>query len=848
MQQVRSTLVEESKYQPGPIETKWQKHWEEKNLFRAGERTGAPPAYVLEMFPYPSGAMHMGHVRVYTLGDVIARQLRMKGHDVLHPMGYDSFGLPAENAAIKDGIHPAVRTPKNIESFREDLKSLGVSYDWSREIATHEPRYYKWNQWFFLRMLERGIVYRRTSRVNWCPVCNTVLANEQVIEGLCWRCDNKVEDRRIPEWAFRTTAYADELLSDIDAKLTEWPERIRALQRNWIGKSEGAQVEFPVESSDVKITVFTTRVDTIFGCTYVVIAPEHKLVKEFVKDSAKLAEIEAFSERIAAARKLDRAADTKKEGLFTGAYAKNPFTGERVPIWVANFVVADYGTGAVMSVPAHDERDFEFAKQYGLPIKAVIAPADGSAAMDSATAETAYTEDGVLFDSGPYSGTPSAEARKQMTTDAANGGFGKRTIQYKWRDWGFSRQRYWGTPIPIVYCEKCDPERKGIPVPDDQLPVRLPSENEMDLKHVLSGEGEPPLAKIPSFINTTCPKCSGPARREAETMDTFVDSSWYFARYLAPNDDRAPFSRAEAEKWLPVGTYIGGPEHAVMHLLYFRFWTKVMNELGLCSTREPAKRLVTQGIVNGADGRKMSKRFKNGVSPTEMVSKYGADVIRLFILFASPPQDDMKWSDEQVEGSWRFVNRIWRQLTGALPELASVQVSAANDAQSGTPAHELRKKTHKTIKKFTRDIDNLQFNTCVSNLMELSNTINDTKFDGTPATAGAVREALESFALLLSPLAPHLAAEMWSRLGRTEELQTYSWPTWDESLTIDDLVTYAVQVNGKLRGEMQVALTASEDEIKAAALALDKVKAQTEGKSIKKAVVVKGRLVNFVVA
>ncbi len=836
--------MEDNRYQPSLVEPRWQKHWEDNHLFRAGERPGAPRAYVLEMFPYPSGAMHMGHVRVYTLGDVIARVLRMRGHDVLHPMGYDSFGLPAENAAIKDGVHPEVRTPLNITSFRENLKSLGVSYDWSREIATHQPEYYRWNQWFFLRMRERGIVYRRTSRVNWCPRCNTVLANEQVVEGLCWRCDSRVEDRRIPEWAFRTTAYADELLHDIDAKLTEWPERIRALQRNWIGRSEGAQIEFPVESSDVKITVFTTRVDTIFGCTYVVIAPEHKLVSQFVSAS-KQVEIDAFAEKIAAARKIDRAADTKKEGLFTGAYAKNPFNGERVPIWVANFVVADYGTGAVMSVPAHDERDFEFAKQYGLPIRPVIGPTDDRPRM-TPDSETAFTDDGVLFDSGPYSGLPSEDARKRMSSDAARGGFGKPSITYRWRDWGFSRQRYWGTPIPIIYCDACDPEHTGIAVPDDQLPVRLPTKDEMDIRLVLSGTGEPPLAKIPSFVNTTCPRCGGPAKREVDTMDTFVDSSWYFARYLSPHDSRVPFERAEADKWLPVGTYVGGPEHAVMHLLYFRFWTKVMQELGLCATREPVRRLVTQGIVKGSDGEKMSKRLGNVVSPKETVKDYGADVTRLFILFAGPPQDDMMWSDKQIEGVNRFVHRVWKQVLTLVPAFDGLAPGAATTAAPGTPSHELRKKTHKTIRKFTRDIDNLQFNTCVSGLMELSNAMAEVE-PGEPASTGALREALETFALLLSPLAPHLAAEIWSRLGHKEELQTYSWPSYDEALTVDDLVVYAVQVNGKLRGEVQVSASASEDEVKAAAQKVEKVAPHLAGKTLRKAIVVKGRLVNFVV-
>ncbi len=836
--------MEEIRYQPSHVEPKWQKTWDERHLFRAGERAGAPKSYVLEMFPYPSGAMHMGHVRVYTLGDVIARVQRMRGFDVLHPMGYDAFGLPAENAAIKDGLHPAIRTPRNIESFREDLKSLGISYDWSREISTHEPAYYRWNQWFFLRMLERGIIYRRKARVNWCPSCTTVLANEQVIEGLCWRCDSRVEDRTIPEWAFRITAYADELLADLD-KLTNWPERITSMQRNWIGRSEGANVEFPVEGSDVKISVFTTRVDTIHGCSYLVIAPEHKLVRQFA-GAEKLKEIDAFAERIAAERKADRAADAKKQGLFTGAYAVNPFTGTRVPIWVANFVVADYGTGAVMSVPAHDQRDFEFAKAYGLPIKAVIADAKTSALMDPASATEAFTEDGVLADSGGFSGLSSADARRALADEARKKGFGKLTVTYRLRDWGVSRQRYWGTPIPIVYCEACDPERHGIPVPDAQLPVRLPGPDEMDIKQVLSGEGEPPLAKIPSFVQTTCPKCNGPARRECETMDTFVDSTWYFARFVSPHCDTAPFERAAADRWLPVDTYVGGPEHAVMHLLYFRFWTKVMQELGLCAEREPVKRLVTQGIVNGPDGRKMSKRFGNVVSPRDIVGRYGADVTRLFILFAGPPQDDMKWSDEQVEGIYRFVNRVWRHFQASLPALSKVSRQAACGAAPGTPAHELRKKTHKTIRKLTRDLDNLQFNTCVASLMELSNALIDTKGDD-EATAGATREAYESFALMLSPLAPHLAAELWHLLGRTDELQFASWPTFDEALTVDDTVTYAVQVNGKLRGEVAVPAAASEDEIKALATSHEKVASQLEGKQIRKVVVVKGRLVNFVV-
>lgn len=840
--------MEDSRYKPLDIEAKWQKHWEDKHLFRAGERAGAPPAYVLAMFPYPSGAMHMGHTRVYTLSDVIARTMRMRGHDVLHPMGYDSLGLPAENAAIKDGLHPAVRTGMNIEGFRADLKSLGLSFDWTREFSTHEPEYYRWNQWFFLRMLERGIVYRRTARVNWCPGCHTVLANEQVLDGLCWRCDSTVENRRIPEWAFRITAYADELLSDLD-KLTEWPERITSMQRNWIGRSEGAQIEFPlVDDESVKIPIFTTRLDTVFGCTYMVIAPEHPLLAKFVAPERK-AELDAFAARVIAERKADRgAAEARKEGVFTGAYARNPFTGEAIPVWAANFVVADYGTGAVMSVPAHDARDFEFAKEYGLPIVSVIAPEQMSLpSFDSATTEAAFTADGILQNSGGFDGLTSSAARRTLADRAQAQGFGRAAVTYHLRDWGFSRQRYWGTPIPIVYCDACDPGHEGIPVPDDQLPVRLPGPDEMDVKLVLSGTGEPPLAKIPSFVDTSCPKCGGPARREVETMDTFVDSCWYFARFLSPKDDRAPFERSEAAKWLPVDTYIGGPEHAVLHLLYFRFWTKVMQELGLCEVREPATRLITQGIVNGPDGRKMSKRLGNVVSPKEIVAKYGADVTRLFILFSAPPQEDMKWSDEQLDGTWRFVNRVWRNFHASLPAMRAAGQGVEREAQSGTAAHELRKKTHKTVRKFLRDLDALQFNTCIAGLMELNNKIQELGAPGADEPlAGALREAWETFALLIQPLAPHLGAELWSELGRTEEILLMPLPEFDEALVVDDVVTYAVQVNGKLRGEVQVSADADDESIKALAQANEKVSAHLDGKTVRKAIVVRGRLVNFV--
>jgi leucyl-tRNA synthetase len=603
----------QERYEPKAIEPKWQQRWEKEGLFRLkgkGEKK-----YVLEMFPYPSGAMHMGHVRNYLIGDVLARYYRMKGFDVLHPMGFDALGLPAENAAIKDKRHPAERTKENVEHFKAEMKSVGYSYDWDREINTSHPEYYRWNQWFFLKMRELGLVYRRMSRVNWCPGCATVIANEQVKEGTCERSGDAVVVKKMPEWAFRITRYSEELLQDIDKKLGEWPERVTSMQKNWIGKSEGASILFQIDGQPDSLEVFTTRSDTLFGVTYVVVAPDHALMPKLVNAQTKAA-VEAFAadmERKAAQQKKDE--EPEKEGVFTGAYAIHPFTGAKVPVWAANFVVSDYGTGAVMSVPAHDQRDFEFAKKYGLPVKPVIAPKDGKLAAASELA-AAFTEDGVMQESGEFSGLPSDQGRKKVAESLKAKGKGGPAVTYRQRDWGFSRQRYWGTPIPIVYCEKCDPAHEGIGVPESQLPVALP---DIDVAKVLTGRGEPPLAKVPEWVNTTCPKCGGPARREVETMDTFVDSTWYFARYLSPHDDKAPFDKAQARRLLPVDVYVGGPEHAVMHLLYFRFWTKVMRDLGLLEVDEPVKRLITQGIVNGPDGRKMSKRWGNVVSPSEIV-------------------------------------------------------------------------------------------------------------------------------------------------------------------------------------------------------------------------------------
>src|SRR6184192_3863 len=765
--------------------------------------------------------MHMGHVRVYAIADVLSRYNRKRGYDVLQPLGWDAFGLPAENAAIKEGLHPRIRTPKNIMTFKEDVQSLGISIDWTREIDTSEPEFYRWNQWFFLRMLERGLVYRRRAKVNFCPSCNTVLANEQVEEGLCWRCGSKVEEREIPEWAFRITKYADRLLEGLDG--LDWPERVVAMQRNWIGRSDGLEIEFPaVRSKGDGFRVFTTRADTIHGATYVAAAPDHPLVQKLAP-AAKKAEIAAFAEKVRVAARAvgEGAAAAEKEGLDTGIRVKNPFTGDTIPVWVANFVLAGYGTGAVMAVPAHDQRDFEFAQKYGLPIRFVVRPSDEEAAFDPAKAEKAFTDYGVLADSGSFSGLPSEQARLAIAAEAQRRGIGNPAVNFHLRDWGISRQRYWGTPIPILYCQKCDPEGHGIPVPDEDLPVVLP---DIDVKEVLTGKGEPPLAKVTSWVNIDCPSCGGPARREAETMDTFVDSSWYFARYLSPHEDKAPFLREDADRWLAIDTYVGGPEHAVLHLLYFRFWTKVMRELGLCRIDEPAQKLVTQGIVKGRDGEKMSKSKGNVVSPREIIDEFGADTARLFILFAAPAEKDMDWSDEQVQGQHRFLGRVWRLVQASLPKIQGAKANGAVD--------DLRRRTHKTILRVTQQLERLQFNTAISSLMELSNAATD--WQGDPSS---LRESLEVLVQLLAPFAPHIANELWPELGRSEELSTLHWPEADPSLVVDDAYQIAVQVNGKLRGEVQVAATAGEAEIRDTAARDPKVAGWLHGKTIKKVVV-----------
>ncbi|HUL59372.1 MAG TPA: leucine--tRNA ligase, partial [Anaeromyxobacteraceae bacterium] len=745
---------------------------------------------------------------------------------------------PAENAAIKDGRHPAERTAENIVSFRAEMKRLGYSFDWEREIVTADPGYYRWNQWFFLKMLERGIVYRRQGKANWCTGCNTVIANEQVVDdNRCERCGSPVVEKVIPEWAFRITAFAQDLLDGLD-QLGQWPERVTTMQRNWIGKSAGAEVDFAVAGSAERIKVFTTRVDTIYGCTYVVLAPEHPLVEK-VTDAAHRAEVKAFVERMRRTDVLERTGEeAPKEGVFTGAFAVNPFDGEKVPVWIANFVLAEYGTGAVMSVPAHDQRDLEFARKYRLPVRVVIQPAAGERLPPGDALPRASTEDGVTESSGPFSGLPSSKARDRMGAFAKEQGFGEATVRWHLRDWGFSRQRYWGTPIPIIYC----PDHGPVPVPEKDLPVVLPPQA------IITGTGEPPLAKVPEFVNTTCPRCGKPARREVETMDTFVDSSWYHARYLSPKDDQRPFEPAMAKRWLPIDVYVGGPEHAVMHLLYFRFWHRVMHQLGLTFEDEPCTRLVTQGIVNGPDGKKMSKRWGNVVAPGPMVDRLGADTVRLFMLFAAPPEKDIDWSDEQVDGLFRFLARVWRLFHARQDCFAA---PAAALPQAAGAFLELRRRTHRTVKRVTEGMEgDMKYNTGIAALMELVNALYALE-PATDADRAAVREALSALATLLAPFAPHAAEELWHEVqgeaARDRLLADEPWPSFDPALVAADVVTIAVQVNGKLRGEVQAPVSAGEAEVRALAEAEDRVRAHLAGKTVRKVVFVPKRLVNFVV-
>ncbi len=871
-------------YDHQAAEKRWQDAWQQSNAFAADtENTPGDKAfYVLEMFPYPSGALHMGHVRNYTIGDVFARYQWMQGKHVLHPMGWDSLGLPAENQAIKENIAPQVRTPKNIEQMKEQFRLLGLSYDWDREIATYKADYYKWNQWFFTRFLEKDWVYRRQSEVNWCSGCDTVLANEQVNdvgdERVCWRGHKGVTTRSIPEWAFRTTAFAEELLKDLD-QLQHWPDRIVSQQRHWIGKSVGATVEFSLDGehhAHGAIEVFTTRVDTIFGCTYVVLAPEHELTNK-ITTSAQQAEVEAF---VVAQKKVDKiqrtAEGAPKEGVFTGAYAINPYTKERLPVWLANFVLADYGTGAVMSVPAHDQRDFEFAQQYQLPIKPVIFPNEDPQTNPhhEDPLKAAFVMDGVLKNSGQHDGLSSMDAREVLANLAKAQGFGDKATTWHLRDWGFSRQRYWGTPIPVVYCDKDG----VVPVPDDQLPVRLPDFDTVEL----TGSGGAPLAKLPSFYETTCPKCQGPATRETETMDTFVDSAWYFARFLSPHDHTQPFSTQAANTWLPVDIYVGGPEHAVMHLLYFRFWTKAMRELGLVTIDEPVKRLITQGMVNAlafecaehgfvpaASMRdkppseqacpqcakpliqatiKMGKSKLNGVDPLGLIEKYGADTARLYSLFAAPPQKDLEWNQDSVEGIYRFIGRLYRV---AQAQRERVRNASPTTSMADLSSHDkaMRQSLHQALHKVTAEIgERIHFNTAIAALMELCNTMHEHKLHTTTSKVSPqiVKETLLVLAQMLSPLAPHLAEEIWHDVGGQGLVARSLWPEVDPQAMVRDTLTVGIQVNGKLRAQLEISATLDKKAVLVRAKQEPNVQKHLQGKTLVKEIYVPGRLISLV--
>ena len=845
----------DEKYFPEKIEEKWQQRWADAGAFEAHDDDPRPKFYALEMLPYPSGFLHMGHVRNYAIGDALAWYKRLRGFNVLHPIGWDSFGQPAEQAAIKRGIQPREWTEKNIVLMRGQFQRLGISYDWSREIAAHRPEYYKWDQWFFLKMLERGLAYKRTSAVNWCPKEETVLSNEQSSGGVCWRCGTAVTKKEIEQWFLRITKYAEELVADIKEIEAGWPDKVLKRQRDWVGRSEGAYVDFTVKDYDDRVRVFTTRIDTIFGATAIVLAAEHPLLPKLLEGSSLKDDVMEFAEKVKTARAIKTADATEEEeklGMNTGRLAVNPFNGELLPIWVANYVLMDYGSGAVMSVPAHDERDFEFAKKYTLPIRQVIAPIihgqqgesdDISPGADqSMDMKHAFTEDGVLVNSGEWSGTLSQGAMREMADYAAANKFGGGAVTYRIRDWGISRQRFWGAPIPIVYCDNCG----MVPVPEKDLPVLLPETAEF------TGTGESPLKSVAEFVNTSCPKCGRPGKRETDTMDTFVDSSWYFFRYTDPQNQSAPFNPEIAAKWTPVDQYIGGDSHAVMHLIYTRFWNKVMRDMGLVKFNEPVKRLLTQGMVtNRVEGtnewKAMSKSLGNGVDPDDMIEAFGADATRLFVLFAAPAENELRWSETGIEGAVRFLRRVWTMVWRWQDHLKEANATS----ELGEATRALRRKTHQTIARVTDDFEKLDLNTNVAALMELLNALGELKAEPGKASASevfAVREALEALLVMLAPFAPHIAEEMWEGLGHQRGLaKSAPWPVADPELARKEELEIPVQVNGKLRSRVIVAPDISEADLRTIALADGKVQSFIDGHEVVKVIVVPQRLVNVVV-
>jgi leucyl-tRNA synthetase len=833
------TLAE---YDPQQIESKWQKIWNEQGAFNAVDGDASRKKYyMLEMLPYPSGTLHMGHMRNYTIGDAVARYKRLCGFNVLHPMGWDAFGLPAENAAIKHGIHPREWTNANIEEFRRVLRRFGFSYDWRREISSCEPEYYRWNQWFFLRMLEKGIAFRKKSKVNWCPACATVLANEQVIDGYCWRHETTlVEIRELEQWFLRITQYSDQLLDDMKELEDGWPERVLSMQRNWIGKSRGARVRFNVaQMEDLAIEVFTTRIDTIYGATALVLSAGHsaalRLVDGVRGQSGMEAQIKAMRQK---STRAEDVATAEKEGFFTGRFAVNPFSGESLPIWIANFVLAEYGTGALMCVPAHDERDYEFADKYNLPVKIVVQPKDGPPLRLDRMNEP-FTEYGKLVDSGPYTGVTSEQAQEKMASDAKAAGFGEAQTTYRLKDWGISRQRYWGTPIPVVYCEK-----DGIvPVPDDQLPVKLP----LDIK--LTGEGQSPLALSPEFVNATCPKCGGPARRETDTMDTFMDSSWYFYRYTDPHNDKAPFDKEKVRYWFQIDQYVGGITHAILHLLYSRFFCKVMRDLGLVNHDEPIKRLFTQGMVQKG-GVAMSKSRGNVVGAIEMADKYGCDTGRMYTLFAAPPEKDLEWDEQGIEGSARFLKKLYRLVEQHAARLKSVEVDLVSktDLTNSTAKEKtLVRKTHQTLKSVTNDFEHRwHFNKSIALLMELVNELHAAEPLDVDLNPVILKRILDVMSLMLAPMAPHIAEELWEMLGNQGGISKAKWPRYREDLTREEQIEIIIQINGRLRGKMVVEENLGEDETRERAMTDPRIAPLLAGKQIVKVVVVPKKLVNIV--
>ena len=804
-----------SVYNFSEIEKKWQKTWNEEKAFKTKETGDKEKYYILEMFPYPSGKIHMGHVRNYSIGDVVARFLMMKGYDVLHPMGWDSFGLPAENAAINHGIHPNKWTLENIEEMKEQLNLLGLSYDWDREVATCLPEYYKWTQHIFLKFLEKGLAYKKKYFVNWCPSCETVLANEQVVQGQCERCDSVVTKKDLDQWYLKITDYAEELLADID-KLDGWPEKVKTMQKNWIGKSTGAEVDFEIEGYDKKLKIYTTRPDTIYGVTYMVLAPEHPYVKELIAGTSQEAEVKSFVDRVHLLTEMERtASDSEKEGVFTGRYAINPLNGQQIPIYVANYVLVDYGTGAIMAVPAHDERDMEFAKKYNLEIKSVI------------------TEDGMMENSEEFDGMTAKEGFEKIADKLEDMGIGTRTTNFRLRDWLISRQRYWGCPIPVIYCDDCG----VVPVKEENLPVLLPTDVEF------TGKGESPLKTSKTFMTAACPNCGKEGRRETDTMDTFIDSSWYFLRYTDPKNDSLPFAKETAGKWMPVDQYIGGVEHAILHLLYSRFFVKVLRDLGMVDFDEPFKNLLTQGMVL-KDGAKMSKSKGNVVSPMEIIEKYGADTARLFVLFAAPPEKDLEWSEQGVEGSYRFLNRVYR-LVDELKDIVAENAEVVADYTKEDK--EMNFRIHTTIKKVSEDIkERFSFNTAISAMMELVNEIYRYKETESPRK-DLLKEAVESLVLLLSPIVPHLCEELWAILGKTNRVYENEWPSYEESALVKDEIEIVMQINGKIRGRYSVPSNLSKSQMEDMVKADAKIQEIIEGKTIVKIIAVPGKLINIVV-